>query len=451
MKSSFSLKSLDEGKFDTVIVAAPDMQGRLFGKRMLPKTFLELVNTGINISSCSLGWDITQTIGMEVDYTGSHTGWHDVRLMPDLNSIKKASWLENTVFVMADVYDNQTGKLLELAPRTILRRQIEALQNIGYKPYIGNELEFFLYSCTYDEARSRSYKNLPPTTWVRSQDSISRETNSLEPFFRNVRSTLAHAGIDLQFSDSEWGYSQWEVNLIFQEELEMADRQTLCKLAIKDLAASAGMAATFMARPTADDVGSSCHMHISLRNSDGDCVFFNKGASRCTSPLMLNSIGGLLHHIPELMIWYAPTVNSYKRTASGLFAGQGKTWGYDNRTVSCRIVGNSPESIRIEFRVPGADVNPYLAIAGVLASIKDGIEKKKTPGEPIAGNAYEHDVKALPDHLLVAANNFASSSFTKAAFGDDVVRHYSAVSQFEWSQFMVAVTEWEKERYFELI
>lgn len=453
MVNEFDIDTLKGSDFDTVIVAATDMQGRLFGRRLSLDTFLEIATYGVHVSSCALGWDIAQAIGLEVEYTGFHTGWHDFRLVPDLNSFKPIPWLEKTAIVMSDIAEKQTGTLLPIAPRTILKRQIQSLNKLGYEPNIGTELEFFLYNCSYDQARASKYQNMIPTTLTRSQDLINRQTNALEPFFRELGRVLDLAGIKVLFREAEWGHGQWEVNIAYQKALDMADHHTLFKLATKDIASNHNLAATFMARPTGDDVGSSCHIHISLQNSDGTWVFYDENSSYYSiSSLMRYSLGGLLAHTPELMIWYAPMINSYRRTASQQFASYGRTWGFDNRTVTCRIIGHAKNSLRIEFRVPGADVNPYLGIASVLGSIKDGLEEKLDPGSPTEGNAYWlENVELFPNNLAEATDKFETSNFAKTNFGDDVVRHYAAHARFEWTQFMNTVTDWEKERYFESI
>jgi glutamine synthetase len=451
MTNFLDLDTLKGADFDTVIIAAPDMQGRLFGKRMPTRLFEQAIEHGIHVSSCTLGWDIVQALGLVVDYTGFHTGWHDFRLVPDLRTLRPAPWLEGTAIVIADIVEDATGELVPLAPRTILRRQIETLKRRGYTAYVGTELEFYLYECSYEQARASGYRTLPPTTPLRSDYAIQHRTNRFEPFFRTLRRSLDQAGIDVYLSQAEWGYGQWEINLVFQEALEMADRHVLFKLAVKDLAAAAGMAATFMPRPSPEEIGSSCHVHVSLRDPQDASVFFDGDAPHKMSPLMQQAIGGVLAHAPELMLWYAPTINSYHRTTSNDVAGRGNTWGFDNRTVSCRVLGQSPAALRMEYRVPGADVNPYLGIAGLLAAIDDGIAQQTSPSDPVLGDAYQQSIVGLPDNLASATALFAASPFTSAVFGEQVVRHYTAVAQFEWAQFMAAVTDWEKERYFELI
>ena len=212
-----------------------------------------------------------------------------------------------------------------------------------------------------------------------------------------------------------------------------------------------GVYATFMPKPTAGEVGSSCHVHLSVRDPQGARPFYDAEAHDHMSPMMRHAIGGVLEHAAPLMAWYAPTINSYRRTNSGDFAGHGATWGYDNRTVSCRVLGDHPNSLRFEWRVPGADVNPYLAVAGVIASLRAGVADGIDPGPARTGDAYQQDTRPFPKHLGLAADEFAASPFVTATFGPTVVEQYSLTAQYEWSQFMDAVTDWELDRYFEVI
>jgi len=451
MSDQLTLDGLLSQEYETVIVTTIDMQGRLFGKRMTPQVFRDKLEEGIHVSSCTLGWDILQGMGLQVDYTGFHTGWHDFRLVPDLDALYPAPWLEKTAICVADIVEESTGELLPLAPRTILRRQIEAARALDYEPYIGSELEFYLYRDHYDDARRAGYRGLTPTTLSRADYSI-QQTNAYEPFFRHVRRMLDQAGMRVELSQGEWGHGQWEINLLYSEALRMADTHVLFKLALKDMATAAGMSVTFMPKPHSGDVGSSCHLHLSLRAADGGYPFYSATTDDHMSPVMRHAVGGIRAHAPEFMVWYAPTINAYRRTNSDEFAGRGSSWSYDNRTASCRILGQSPQSIRIEYRVSGADVNPHLGFAALLASALDGIREAIDPGEPVRGNAYEQDNgDILPPDLRRAAEVFEGSSFIERVLGRDVVAHYGASARFEWALFMQAVTDWEMERYFELI
>ncbi|MEP7202866.1 MAG: glutamine synthetase family protein [Ilumatobacteraceae bacterium] len=448
--SALDFSDLGSQGYDTVIVAAPDMAGRLIGKRLTPAKLSEFVERGVAVSSCTFGWDVAQDIGLEVPYTGWHTGWRDFLLIPDLTTLRPAAWLEHTAIVLADIVEEHDQAPVEIAPRHILRRQIEALAADGLAADVGTELEFHLYQDGLDDLRRRGYRDRKPTTIIHADYTV-QQVNSWEPFFRRLRSCLDASGLEVEMSQGEWGMGQWEINLTYGDALGMADRHTIFKLAVKDVAAQAGMSATFMSKPNAGEVGSSCHVHLSLRDQSGGRPFHDQAAPDHMSAMMRSSIGGVLEHAAPLMAWYAPTINSYRRTNSSEFAGNGATWGYDNRTVSCRVLGTAPGSLRLEWRVPGADVNPYLAVAGVIASARAGMASGTDPGAPRTGDAYQQEARAFPKHLGLAADAFIASPFVTEAFGPTVAEQYGLTAQYEWNRFLDAVTDWELDRYFEVI
>ncbi|CAH0353131.1 glutamine synthetase family protein [Aquabacterium sp. CECT 9606] len=441
---------LDSGHIHTVIVASIDLQGRPFGKRLSSQEFLRVLEVGTNVSSCALGWDFSQSVGMQVSFTGYHTGWHDIRLVPDLATLRRLAWLDGTAFAFGDLFEIGGKNEISIAPRTILRRQQAALASAGRFAQVGTELEFFLFEGDYESSRSRSWRELKPTPGVRSQDLINRATNSLEPFFRQLRSSLIESGIEVAFSRSEWGRGQWEINIHHHNPMEMADRQCLLKMACKDIAHAFGLSASFMARPSAADVGSSCHVHCSLHDANG--LNLLREGSVDTNPLLRHAIGGVLTHLPDLMLWYAPTINSYRRTASKQFAGNGRTWGIDNRTTTCRVCGDGTDARRFEFRVPGADANPHLLLAAVLAATEEGLRRRLDPGPRCEGDAYaQAQEEVLPTALEHAIRHFEQSDFTRNCFGEQVVHHYSEHARFEVAEFNSSVTDWELERYFESV
>ncbi|HVD02774.1 MAG TPA: glutamine synthetase family protein [Candidatus Dormibacteraeota bacterium] len=445
------LESLD---VDTVIVAGIDMQGRLFGKRMSPGMFREVGSNGFHICTCVYGWDLAQTLdGLQVDYTGPHTGWHDFRLVPDLPTLRRAAWLDRTAICLADSVDDDGSGLVPIAPRTILRRQEAAVRDAGYLPLTATELEFYLYRGTPDQLRASHFSELTPTTQFHADYNIA-EGNAMEPFFQRLRRALEASGIPVEVSQVEYGLGQWEINLRYADAMEMADRHVLFKQAVKDMAAQSGLTATFMPRPMTDDLGSSCHVHASLQSEDGDRPFSDPTRPHGMSAKLTQAIGGLLDHTAELMIWYAPTINAMRRIRTTDFAGNGLTWGLDNRTTSCRVITGSPDTTRVEFRLPGADVNPYLVLSGVLASILDGMRSGADPGPARIGDAYATTGTSptpLPITLEAAASRFRDSPFANETFGANVVQHYAAVADFEWQQFLGAVTDWERLRYLESI
>jgi glutamine synthetase len=436
--------------YDTVIVCAPDMTGRLIGKRLTPNKFEEFRQRGIAVSSCTFGWDIAQDLGLEVPYTGWHTGWRDFLLIADLATLRPAAWLQRTAIVLADIVEEHDRSPVEIAPRQILRRQIEALSADGLAADTGTELEFHLYRDGLDDLRRRGYRDRTPSTIFHADYTI-QQVNAWEPFFQRLRTALDDSGLDVEMCQGEWGLGQWEINLTYSDALDMCDRHTIFKLAVKDVAAQAGMAATFMPKPNAGEVGSSCHVHLSLRDATGTHPFFDQDATDHMSTTMRHAIGGVLAHAAPLMAWYAPTINSYRRTNSSDFAGHGATWAFDNRTVSCRVLGTGASSMRLEWRVPGADVNPYLAVAALIASIRSGLVGEIDPGPPSTGDAYQQETAPFPEHLGLAAETFLASPFAAEAFGADVVEQYGLTARFEWTRFLEAVTDWELDRYFEVI
>jgi glutamine synthetase len=445
------LGDLERLGIERVIVAGVDMQGRLFGKRMSPQVFAAKADEGLHVCTCVYAWDVAQSLeGLHVDFAGSHTGWHDFRLAPDLATLRRAGWLEHTAICLADSIDPGTGQLLPVAPRTILRNQVGALTESGLLPYAATELEFYLYRGTPGELREAGYRDMVPTTAVHADYNIT-EGNAMEPFFSGLCRALDDSDVPVEMAQVEYGHGQWEINLQYADAVEMADRHVLFKQATRDYAARHGYTATFMPRPLTDDIGSSCHIHVSLRTAAGTPVFHDPSADHQVSETLRNAVGGALAHAAELMCWYAPTINSYRRTNSQDFAGNGLTWGYDNRTVTTRVLTEPASATRLEYRLPGADVNPYLALAGLLASVRDGIQARTDPGEPQAGNAYQNTRFFLPATLGEAAEAFSASSFTAAAFGKDIVRHYHAVAAFEWNDFLRSVTDWERERYLDVI
>lgn len=441
---------LQAGDYDTLIVAAPDMAGRLLGRRLAPRMLERAVDDGIGISTCVFAWDILQESGFASPFGGAETGWRDVLLRPDLDTLRPAAWLDRTAIVLADLYEPGTGDPVSVAPRTILRRQLEVAAQSRRTAAVATELEFFLYRESYDQLRQSGYRTMTPTTLTHSDYAI-QQTNVWEHFFQPLRRTLQASGLRLEMSQGEWGLGQWELNLEHGDPLDVADRHALFKLAVRDLAARAGLASTFMAKPAADQVGSSCHIHLSMTGADGDHLFFDEDAERSISADLRHAIGGILATAPGLMLFHAPTVNSYRRTTSQAFAGHGATWAFDNRTVSCRVIGEQPGSLRVEWRVPGADVNPYLSISALLAAANHGIDERIDPGGMFEGDAYSGAASHFPADLLTAADAMSADPFAQATFGAEVVGHYATAARAEAAAFAHSVTDWEKSRYFEFI
>ena len=421
--------------FDTIVVAAPDVQGRLFGRRMPLRKFLAaggLDAYRLPICTCVLAWDITQDLGAEVPFAGFHTGWHDFILHPDPATLRPYPGASRTAVVMADVH-TEHGEPVEVAPRWILRRQVERARAAGYEVLLGSELEFYLFEQTYREARAQGFRALEPTTVVRSDYSIVGQ-GVREPFIARIRGTMDAAGIPIDACQAEYGFGQWEVNLEHAPALETADRHVLYKSGVKELAFQEGLSATFMAKPSASDMGSSCHLHVSQVSLEtGEPAFASGPGPGDLSDVMRWFMGGLLEHLVETTLFFAPSVNSYKRYTGDLtVAGGPLVWGFDNRTATLRVVG-SGTSLRAEHRFAGADVNPYLAAAALIASGLDGIERRLAPGPAFVGNAYARtDLPAAPRSLGEALDAFDANGFVSATFGKDVVEHYVPLARADW-------------------
>lgn len=444
---SASPPSLSE--FDLFFVVSSDPHGRLFGRWVTQPILREAVDQGVPASSCSFGWDVSQEIGAEVRGTGYHTGWHDILLRPEIHTLRPLPWLERTALVFADVVDQHGHHLAAVAPRALLKRQVQALQKLELQPQVGLELEFYLFRGSYDEVRAAGYRDLAPSIPYRAQDLIDHRTLDAASFFTRLHRTLDAMGVPLHSVKPEWGLGQWEVTLLHADPLALADRHALLKLAIKTAARQSGLAATFMAKPFAGLPGSSCHLHLSLRATGELGRGAGEGAE--LSPLLRHAVGGVMSNTSGLLLMYAPNVNSYTRVSGSGFAGHGSTWGFDNRTVTCRVVGSGPASRRFEFRVPGADANAYLALSGLLASVADGVSRQMDPGEPVTGNAYEHARSPFPTTLATAAAALRESAVAVGALGAEAVDHLVSLAEFEWLQYTQSVSDWETERYFEVV
>jgi glutamine synthetase len=433
--------------YHTVVVGATDVQGRLFGRRIPVRRFLQNAQKDVPICTCALAWDITEDLGLDMSFAGLHTGWHDFGIRPVLETLRPYPGVAGTAICMADIVDEE-GQLLEIAPRTILRRQLERTRGLGYTVLLASELEFYLFRGDVREARLRGFRGLEPTTLVRSDYSIVGQATQ-EPFINRVWQEMESANIPVYAYQAEYGLGQWEVNLEHAEALEMADRHVIYKAGLKEMALQSGLSATFMAKPVPADMGSSGHFHCSLR-ADDEPVFPEASGGHQLSDVGRSFLGGLMRHLNDTAIFFGPYVNSYKRHASEDFGGGVNAWGVDNRTVNFRVVG-SGDSLHVEHRYAGADANPYLAAAAIVAAGLGGIESGIDPGPPVAGNAYARtDLPRTPKSLGDALKAFRASGFASSVFGKEVVDHYAAHADAEWSGYLKAVTDWEIERAFEL-
>lgn len=440
----------------TVIVASPDLQGRLIGRRIPVERFEAVLEDGVDICTCVWAWNLDQSLALieagVFKLCNMHNGVPDVTLMPDASTLRRAAWLDGVAICFADPVDIQTGEPLSISPRVLLKKEIARFEANGLIPQAGTELEFYLFLNNQRELRENEFRGLNPTTLVPS-DFMIHEGNLYEPFFQKLRSDLRASGIEMEAAQSEWGTGQWEMTFHYGHPLEMADRHALYKLAVRDSAAMAGMTATFMAMPLNGQAGSSCHVHFSVTDAAGKSAFWDQDADRHLSATMRSALAGVLQHTPEFMMWYAPTVNSYRRANSeNGVAGWGRAWGFDNRTTTVRVVGHKSSQLRFEFRLPGADTNPYLTLTGLLASAREGIENKATPPEPTFGNAYllPRD-EAMPAHLAAAAAGFADSDFVRELIGEENQRHMRILADDEWNNFQTTVSDWDLKRYFDRI
>jgi glutamine synthetase len=446
MPAELTIEDLTPERFDTVVVAGADMQGRLFGRRLPARRFLADPSQGVDICTCVFVWDIAEDPGGDVPFAGPHTGWNDLVLTPDLTTLRPYPGVEGTAICLADVRDEH-GEPLAMAPRTMLRRQVERASALGFGVQTASELEFYLFRGSVREARLRGFRDLEPTTLVRSDYSIVGQA-AQEPFIHRVRREMDAAGIPIWACQAEYGLGQWEVNLEHADPIEMADRHVVYKAGLKEMALQDDLAATFMARPVATDMGSSGHVHVSLWRGD-EPAFAGGDGPHALSEAGRSFVGGLLAHLDETALFFAPYVNSYKRHLTEDFGGGIEAWGFDNRTIAIRVVG-SGSSLRVEHRYPGADANPYLSMAAVLGAGLDGIERGLDPGPPFGGDAYgDAQLRRTPRSLVEALVAFEESAFVRDTFGKDVVEHYAAHGRGEWEASLRAVTDWEVNRAFE--
>ncbi|MEZ4673857.1 MAG: glutamine synthetase family protein [Caldilineaceae bacterium] len=397
------------------------------------------------------GCDYLLTVDMEMEpvqgyeYANWALGYGDFHLVPDLSTLRLVSWQERTAMVICDIEDEKTHDLVAVAPRSLLRRQLAKAAEIGYSVKAASELEFYTFEDSYRAAADKGYANMQPVGWY-IEDYHMLQSVRQEPVVGAIRRHLRDSGVPVENSKGEWGLGQHELNIEYTDALPMADRHAIYKQCAKEVAEGLGMSVTFMAKPHAGQAGSSCHIHLSLWQ-DGQNAFVGDHAIGPVqgSNLFRWFLGGWIAHAPEMMVCYAPTVNSYKRFEDGSWAPTRLAWSYDNRTAGFRVVGRG-NSLRIECRIPGADCNPYLAYAAALASGLDGIANQIEPPEIFVGDIYAaRHLPRVPYTLRDATDLFANSDFTKAAFGAAVVEHYTHFWQVEQAAYDKAVTDWGAE------
>jgi glutamine synthetase len=437
------------GGLDTVIVVFPDMQGRFMGKRMLADFFLsEIPKNGGAIEACDylLAVDVDMTVLDGFRFTSWETGYGDFVCKPDFSTLHLVPWMEKTALVIGDLVDHH-GDPIAVAPRSILQAQTAKAAELGYTVKAGTELEFFLFQESLDEVWKKDFKDLTPSSNYIIDYHVLHTTKD-EWLIRKIRNDMAAAGIPVENSKGEAGLGQHELNLRYAEALEMADNHTFYKNGAKEIASLAGKALTFMAKYKIDDVGSSCHVHSSLWDTATDRSLMPDESGDGLSDTFRWYLGGLLATAADFALCWAPYVNSYKRYQPGSWAPTAIGWGTDNRTLGFRVVGHG-QGMRVESRVPGADCNPYIALAATIAGGLYGIENKIEPGDVFEGNGYESDLPRIPHTLVEAMDRFEKSEVAKAAFGDDVHFHLLHMARAEWTAFNNHVTDWELRRNFE--
>jgi len=431
---------VDVGEIDTVLVALADMQGRLQGKRFTAPHFLDaVVQHGAEACNYLLAVDVDMDTVSGYEMSSWNRGYGDFHLMPDLSTLRRVPWQEGTAMCLADI-DWVDGGEVVASPRQILRRQLGRLAERGWKAYAGTELEFLVFKDSYEDAWRKGFRDLDPGNLYNVDYSLLG-TARVEPLIRRIRNGMLGAELKVENSKGECNFGQHEINFLYDEALATADGHVIYKNGAKEIAAQEGMSITFIAKYDEKE-GNSCHIHISLRGDDGTPIFTEQ------PEIFDRFLAGQLAGMRELTLLYAPHVNSYKRFAPGSFAPTAIAWGNDNRTCSLRVVGHGA-SKRVESRLPGADVNPYLALSALIASGLHGIEKELELEPAYVGNAYESDKPRVPGTLRDARDAFAASDVAKEAFGTDVVDHYLNNARVELAAFDAAVTDWELYRGFE--
>lgn len=442
---------ITKGEIDQVILAFADMSGRLLGKRLDGDFFLEsALQNGIHCCNYLLVCDVDLQTHPDYTYTNVQRGYGDFHLIPDLTSSRLISWQDKTSHVMCDIYENDV--LVPFAPRAILRRQVNAVLQMSYKIFSASELEYFTFENSYHDARAMNYQQskLRPVGDYTAASSLLQ--NSREETYTSLfRKHLKASGIPIESNETEAGRGQHELNVKYTDVFSMADRHVIYKQCLKEIADQLGISITFMAKPFTDNSGSSCHLHLSLINAMDETNAFTGNEEIPGCPVKCNAIfkhflAGWMRFTPDMMVFYAPTVNSYKRFVDSPVTTTRITWGYDNRTVSFRVVGEG-QSLRIECRIPGADCNIYLAFAAALASGFQGI-KDRIPLPPTLNISNSpHFPRTLKDAIEI----FEKSTFAREAFGDAIIDHYTTFYRHEQSVYEKHVTDWERVRYFEQI
>lgn len=437
---------IEEGSIDTVLLAFTDMQGRLQGKFIHGDFFLDAV-LGHGTEGCNylLAVDVEMNTIDGYEISSWEHGYGDMEFVLDLDTIRVLEHRPATVMIQCDLALID-GTPVEVSPRQLLRRQVERAASLGYTALAGTELEFVLYQTGFEEAWRTGYRELVPANQYNVDYSVLGSL-LVEPTLREIRRVMYAAGLNVESAKGECNLGQHEIAFKYAEVITTADNHTVYKTMAKDIVRARGGSITFMAKPNQRE-GNSCHIHMSLRGKDDGALVFWDEATGTRTPLYDSFIAGVLATMREFTLFYAPNINSYKRFALGSFAPTAVAWGLDNRTCAVRLVGKG-QSARMENRLPGGDVNPYLALAAMLAGGLWGVEHQLELGPELVGNAYDSDAPTVPKTLQQARDALAASEIAPAVFGEDVVRHYLHYADVEIEAFDAAVTDWELRRGFE--
>jgi glutamine synthetase len=448
----------EAGQIDTVLAVFPDTYSRLMGKRFDAEHFVSrIAEKGTHACNYLLTVDMEMEPVPGYELANWQKGYGDFHLVPDFRTLRQASWLDRTALVLCDLQAEQDHAPIEQSPRAMLHKQIEAAARLGYAPMAASELEYYFFRNSYRDAAAAEYRNLEPAGWY-LEDYHALQGSREESLNGLLRRHLKQSGIAVESTKGEWGKGQHELNVEYADVLTMADNHVILKQCVKEVADQQGVSVTFMAKLSEKQAGSSCHVHLSLWK-DGRNAFAGRqrlgagedGGGIEGSGIFLKFLAGWLAHAPELMVFYAPNVNSYKRYQSGSWAPTRLAWSRDNRTAGFRVVG-AGDSLRIESRIPGADCNPYLVYAAALASGLDGLANDMRPPAEFRGDAYHAtELPHLPKTLPEAIERFEQSEFCRRAFGPEVVKHYAHFFRTEQAAYDRAVTDWERIRYFERI
>ncbi|MFK8080306.1 MAG: glutamine synthetase family protein [Granulosicoccus sp.] len=457
MPGNLSFDALKEaaadGRIDTVVAVLIDMQGRLMGKRFHVQHFIDSAFDETHCCNYLLATDFEMATPDGYASTSWAGGYGDYIMKPDINTLRLTPWAPGAAMILCDVVDHETHKDVPHSPRAVLKAQLSRLDSLGLQCIAATELEFFVYRESFEQAREKSYQSLVPVSPY-NEDYHIFQTAKEESLMRPLRNQLYEAGIPVECTKGEAEAGQAELNIRYSDALDMADNHSVAKHATKEIALAADCSVSFLAKTHEDCTGSSSHIHQSLRSVDGDAVFYDQSARHGMSDLMKHYLAGQLAYARDTTVFLAPYINSYKRFAAGTFAPTHVVWSIDNRTAGYRIVAPDSTNVRIECRIGGADLNPYLALAAQIAAGIAGIEQKLPLDDAFDGDAYQSDkpdkdVTRIPANLRDATIALDTSTMLRKAMGDDVIDHYVRAAKWEQEEFDRVVTQYEVQRGFE--